>query len=179
MGKKTFPKNLDVIIPLYNEEASIIEFHNRLVRSIEKLGIPTRFFYIDDGSGDNTLDNLLSLMENDDRINVIQLSRNFGHQAALSAGLDLVDADIVITLDGDGEHPPELVPNFVELFNQGFDVVQGQRIDDDQKQSLKKLTSRWFYSVINFLGNTKIAVGTSDFRLMSKKVVEAYRQVHD
>jgi dolichol-phosphate mannosyltransferase len=179
MVEMTYPKSLDVIVPFYNEEAAIAEFHKRLVGSIERLEIPTRFFYIDDGSVDNTLKNLLYLMESDDRINVIQLSRNFGHQAALTAGLDLVDADIVITLDGDGEHPPELIPVFVDLYLQGYDVVQGQRMDNDLRPSQKKLTSRWFYSIINFLGNTKIAEGTSDFRLMTKKVVEAYRQVHD
>jgi len=179
MTDMTEPKSLDIIVPLYNEEKAIIEFHSRLIKSIESLGIPTRIFYVDDGSIDNTLNILLNIRKNDDRINIIQLSRNFGHQAALTAGLDLVDADIVITLDGDGQHPPELIPKFIELHLQGFDVVQGQRINNNVESSFKTLTSRWFYSIINFLGDTKIAEGTSDFRLVTKRVVEAFRQIHD
>src|SRR5690606_23028089 len=137
---------------------------------VDSLEESTRIIYIDDGSSDNTAEILLNLVQNDDRVCIVQLSRNFGHQAALSAGLDLADADLIMMLDGDGQHPPELIPRFIELQKGGFDVVQGQRLDTNKTPLGKKLTSKWFYSVINNLGSTKIAEGTSDFRLITRQV---------
>lgn len=170
---------LDVIIPVYNEENAISEFHKRLIGAIDSLEESTRVIYIDDGSTDRTAEILLKIVQSDDRVCIVQLSRNFGHQAALSAGLDLADADLIMMLDGDGQHPPELIPRFIELQKKGYDVVQGQRLDNNRTPLGKKLTSKWFYSAINSLGSTKIAEGTSDFRLISRQVVEAYRRVHD
>ncbi|MEL7658873.1 MAG: glycosyltransferase family 2 protein, partial [Bacillota bacterium] len=166
-------------VPVFNEEQSISEFHKRLIDVVDSLEESTRIIYIDDGSSDNTAEILLNLVQNDDRVCIVQLSRNFGHQAALSAGLDLADADLIMMLDGDGQHPPELIPRFIELQKGGFDVVQGQRLDTNKTPLGKKLTSKWFYSVINNLGSTKIAEGTSDFRLITRQVVEAYLRVHD
>ncbi len=172
-------KTLDVIIPVYNEENAVNEFHKRLIDTVDGLKESARVIYVDDGSTDRTAEILLKLVKNDDRVCIVQLSRNFGHQAALSAGLDLADADLIMMLDGDGQHPPELIPRFIDLHKEGFDIVQGQRLDNDRIPLGKKLTSKWFYSAINNLGSTKIAEGTSDFRLITRQVVEAYRQVHD
>ncbi len=172
-------RTLDILIPVFNEEETIIEFHRRLIAVVNQLKESTRIIYIDDGSSDLSGKLLQTLVENDERITVLQFTRNFGHQAALSAGLDHVNADIVMMLDGDGQHPPELIPKFIELYEGGVEVVQGQRIDTIDTPYTKKLSSKWFYSLINHLGNTKIVEGTSDFRLITRRVVTAYQQVHD
>ena len=121
---------------------------------------------------------LAELASADARVHAINLSRNFGHQAALSAGLDACTADVIITLDGDGEHPPSLIPEMLRLYESGYDIVHTQRVDRGRDGFfLKSLTSRGFYWTINRLGETRIAKGSADFRLMSREAVNALRQL--
>jgi dolichol-phosphate mannosyltransferase len=121
---------------------------------------------------------LAELSAADPRVRAVNLTRNFGHQAALSAGLDACDADAVIMMDGDGEHPPSLVPEMLRRFESGYDIVHTQREDRGRGGLfLKKLTSRGFYWTINRLGETQIAEGSADFRLMSREAVMALRQL--
>jgi glycosyltransferase involved in cell wall biosynthesis len=137
-----------------------------------------RFLYVNDGSSDDSIKVLAELSTTDPRVRAINLTRNFGHQAALSAGLDLCDADAVIMMDGDGEHPPSVVPEMIRLFESGYDIVHTQRLDRGRGGFfLKKLTSRGFYWTINRLGETRIAEGSADFRLMSHEAVQALRQL--
>lgn len=169
---------ISIVVPVYNEEQALFAFHQRLMAVLNGLKQPCRVFYIDDGSSDRTPMVLFSLAE-DERITVVRLSRNFGHQAALTAGLDLADGDVVITMDGDGQHPPELIPVMLQKFRDGYDIVQMQRMDDEKVGFFKRTTSRWFYWLINKLGDTQIAPGSSDFRLMSHGAVLAFREMKE
>ncbi len=152
-------------------------FHKRLINVLEKLPYYCRVYYVDDGSSDDTASLLNTIIQKDDRIYAVQLSRNFGHQAALTAGLDLAEGDIVITMDGDGQHPPELIPTLIDHHKQGYDIVQTQRVDNPKTSFLKHITANLFYNLINKLGNTKIIPGTADFRLMTHSAVSALRKM--
>jgi dolichol-phosphate mannosyltransferase len=179
MVNKNKKKELNIVVPLYDEESCVQIFHQRLMDVLAGIHYAHKIFYVDDGSTDHTLDLLMELAKNDDHVSVIQLSRNFGHQAALSAGLDLADGDVVITMDGDGQHPPELIPTLLEKYEEGFDIVQTKRKDTGNASFYKKNTSRLFYWLINKLGNTKILPGTADFRLMNRNVVLAIRNLNE
>src|SRR5664279_5624601 len=174
----TSPRTVDVVIPVFNEGDGLQGFHARLVSAIAALPHSFRFLYVNDGSSDNSSEVLSQLAVADARVYPINLTRNFGHQAALSAGLDTCNADAVITIDGDGEHPPSLIPEMLRLFESGYDIVQTQRVDRGRGGFfLKNLTSRGFYWTINRLGETRIAEGSADFRLMSREAVNALRQL--
>jgi glycosyltransferase involved in cell wall biosynthesis len=174
----TSPRTVDLVIPVFNESESLHGFHNRLATAISGLPYSFRFLYVNDGSSDDSTEVLATLTAADARVHVIKLTRNFGHQAALSAGLDVCNADAVIMMDGDGEHPPSSVPEMLRLFESGYDIVHTQRIDRGRGGFfLKKLTSRGFYWTINRLGETRIAEGSADFRLMSQEAVKALRQL--
>lgn len=169
----------DLIIPVYNEGPALERFHAALVSALSNVPqCSFRFIYVNDGSSDNTADVLSHMAEADPRITAIELSRNFGHQAAISAGLDCFDADAVIMMDGDGEHPPQLVPEMIRLFESGYEVVQTQRIDAEREGFfLKRVTSAMFYSLINRMGETKVVSGAADFRLLSRNAAEALRRL--
>jgi glycosyltransferase involved in cell wall biosynthesis len=174
----TSPRTVDFLIPVFNEGPSLHGFHARLTEATAGLPYSFRFLYINDGSSDDSIQVLENLSAADSRVRAINLTRNFGHQAALSAGLDACDADAVIMMDGDGEHPPSLVPEMLRLFESDYDIVHTQREDRGRGGFLlKKLTSRGFYWTINRLGETRIVEGSADFRLMSREAVIALRQL--
>jgi len=166
---------IGIVIPVYNETGVVEQFHTRLRAVID--GLPDRFhiYYINDGSTDGTRGSLEKISESDPRVTIIELSRNFGHQAALTAGLDHAQGDVVITMDGDGQHPPEMIPELLRLGEQGYDIVQTQRLDGDQKNSFKKRTSGWFYSFLNLLSGIAVKPGAADFRAMSRQAVDALK----
>ena len=134
-------------------------------------------YYVNDGSTDGTSESLATLAEKDKRIQVVELSRNFGHQAALTAGLDSSRGDLVITMDCDGQHPPELIPEMINLFKQGYDIVQGQRVDADALGSFKKWTSSGFYQLLNLVSGTRVLPGAADFRALSRLAVDALKSM--
>jgi polyisoprenyl-phosphate glycosyltransferase len=170
--------NVDIVIPVYNEEEAIHTFHEKLKESIDAL--PYRFciYYVDDGSSDQTLAELQEIASIDRRVIIIELSRNYGHQAALTAGLDQAQGDHVITMDGDGQHPPSAIPEMIKLAKNGYDIVIGQRIEL-QEPFLKKWSSRLFYKLINLIGDTKIYPGSADFRLLTRPVVQSLRGMQE
>ncbi|HZD33373.1 MAG TPA: glycosyltransferase family 2 protein, partial [Candidatus Angelobacter sp.] len=165
---------IDFIIPVFNEGSALERFHTALDGVLSGLPQHTfRFFYINDGSSDDSSAVLAGMGTADLRIVAIELSRNFGHQAAISAGLDAFDADAVIMMDGDGEHPPQLIPEMLQLFDSGYDIVQTQRIDGARKGFfLKRITSAIFYGLINRMGQTNVVSGAADFRLLSRDAAE-------
>lgn len=163
-----------IVIPVYMEEKIVRNFHGELIKTINTLPYQFVIYYIDDGSTDGTSGILNSLVVEDNRIVVVELSRNFGHQSALSAGLDIAQGDVVITLDGDGQHPISMIPEMINLYFSGYDIVQTQRIKG-KSGLFKESTSRMFYWVISKISNTKIPPGTADFRLMSRRAVEALK----
>jgi polyisoprenyl-phosphate glycosyltransferase len=170
-------KTLDIIIPVFNEMEAISEFHTQLMETVNTLSINTRIFYVNDGSTDETQQVLNKLAEKDERISIIQLSRNFGHQAALTAGLEHVTADYVISMDGDGQHPPAMIPEMLELAEQGYDMVLTQRLGEDGLSPFKKITSKGFYWFLNRIGSTDVMPGGADFRLLNREVVESINEM--
>lgn len=172
MNAKLEP-TVDLIIPVYNEEDVVMNTHARIRTAIDELPYQFTIYYVNDGSTDETSKSLKNL--NDSRVTIVELSRNFGHQAALTAGIDASQAEIVITMDGDGQHPPEMLAQMIDLVLQGYDVVQTQRLDKYQPNSTKKSTSGLFYWLINIISGTQILPGTADFRAMSKQAVHALR----
>ncbi len=171
--------SLDIVIPVYNEGATIQLLYNDLVHILAQLALKTTIYLINDGSADETGQILASLAESDPRVVVVDLSRNFGHQAALTAGLDLVTADVVITMDGDGEHPPSLIPRLIDLFELGYDIVNTQRMEEQNISYWKRQTSGWFYWLINRISDTNIIPRSSDFRLMSRQAAEGLRSMRE
>jgi dolichol-phosphate mannosyltransferase len=167
--------SIDFVIPVFNEQEGLQRFHDLLERT-ELPGYDRRYIYVNDGSLDGTAELLEQLASADTRIHVIHLSRNFGHQAALSAGLDAATTDIVISMDGDGQHPPSLIPEMLRLHAAGYHVVQAQRIDDFHTASFfKRSTSALFYKLVSFVGEVHLSPGTSDFRLLSREALNALK----
>jgi len=159
---------LSIVIPCYNEAGNVAELCKKLGDICEGIDGEVEFIFVDDGSSDGTFDKLKDLAGDDNRIQVISLSRNFGHQAALTAGIDHAEGDAIIVMDADLQHPPELIPRFIEKWQQGFDLVYAQR---------EGIKPRLGYRIINALMKVNVPAESADFRLMDRKVVEAFRQM--
>jgi glycosyltransferase involved in cell wall biosynthesis len=173
MSPKRKKQSVDLVIPVFNEAGVVEQTHAHIRAVIDNLPHDFTFYYVDDGSDDGTPDSLKSL--DDARVQVLELSRTFGHQAALTAGMDATTGDIIITMDGDGQHPPEMIAEMIKLIEQGYDVIQTQRVDEAQPASFKKWTSGLFYRLINAISGTRILPGTADFRAMSRQAVDALK----
>src|SRR6267378_2503938 len=171
---------IDVVVPLYNEEQVVAEFHRRLMDVLTPLRRQhdVSIYYVNDGSEDHTGAELAKLAADDPDITVLELSRNFGHQAALTAGLDRARGDAVITLDGDGQHPPELIVDMVALYEAGYEVVLTQRVSADQPR-FKRWTSTVFYRLLSAIADTPIPAGSADYRLVARPVLEALREMRE
>lgn len=169
--------SVGVVVPVCNESLGLLEFHRRLMAVLSQLPCQVNVWYVDDGSRDDTNMIIEQLIEDDPRIHLIELSRNFGHQPALTAGLDHAWGDVIITLDGDGQHPPELIPEMLELYKAGNDIVLGQRRTERSARPFKRLATQIFYWLINRIGEVTIVPGAADFRLMSQEAVAALRQL--
>ena len=174
MSPKRKPK-IDLVIPVLDEVGVIEQFHKQVTAVLDGLPFTFCIYYIDDGSTDGPVDELRAIAASDARVIPLILSRNFGHQSALTAGLDTARGDFVISLDGDGQHPPEMIPQMIALFEQGYDVVQAQRVDDASTSAFKRFTSSSFYTLINSISGTQIAPGAADFRGMSRQAVDALK----
>jgi glycosyltransferase involved in cell wall biosynthesis len=168
---------VDLVIPVFNEAGVVEQTHARIASALAGLPYEFHILYVDDGSRDGTDRSLAELARQDPRISPIFLSRNFGHQAAISAGLDAAHSDAVITMDGDGQHPPEMISEMLRLMEQGYDIVQTQRMDEAQPASFKKWTSGQFYRLINSISGTPILPGAADFRALSRQAVDALKSM--
>ena len=166
---------VDIVIPVFNEAGVVEKSHESLSAAIDSCPQSFTIYYVNDGSADGTASSLAALAGRDSRVRVIELSRNFGHQAALTAGLDAAGGDAVITMDCDGQHPPELIPQMLNLMQQGYDIVQGQRIDAVETGTIKQLTSGAFYRLLNAISGTRVEPGAADFRAMSRQSVDALK----
>src|ERR1700722_3608149 len=170
-------KSIDVICPVFQEEEVIESFHEKLVEALTNLSARyrIRIVYVLDPSPDRTEAKLLALSKQEPRIEILVMSRRFGHQAALMAGMDHSSADAVVMLDSDLQHPPELIPQFVRRWEDGADIVQGIRNDGRDIHPAKRLTSRWFYLLFEKIGAVDLQVGAADFRLMSARIVRIFQ----
>lgn len=162
---------ISIVVPLYNEEKNIRLMHDRLVSSILKISSNFEIIYVNDGSNDNSFLELLKLSDEDERVKYINFSRNFGHQIAVTAGLDYSKGAAVVIIDGDLQDPPEVIPEMYALYKEGFEVVYGQRLIRKGESFLKKITAKYFYRILKKITNINIPVDTGDFRLIDRKIV--------
>jgi len=172
-------KKVSIIIPAFNEQKNINRMFSELKTTLSGLLYSFEYIFIDDGSSDLTLNEIKTLAINNKDIFFIQLSRNFGHQNALKAGLDLAKGDCVISMDCDLQHPPETVQQLLGKWEEGYDVVYTKRKETKSDSWFKRKTSKLFYGLHNILSDIKLEAGTADFRLMSRDVVNAFRQLKE
>jgi glycosyltransferase involved in cell wall biosynthesis len=166
---------ISVVVPAYNEQEVLPDFHARVVPVLEVIGLPFEVVYVNDGSRDRTLEIMLALRAADPRVAVVNLSRNFGKEIALTAGLDHADAtDAVVVIDADLQDPPEVIPDLVAAWRQGFDVAYAQRRARAGETWLKRTTAAGFYRVMQRIGGkVELPADTGDFRLMSRRALDA------
>ncbi len=166
-----------VVVPLYNEEDVIRESYRRLTEVMERCGDSYELIFINDGSRDKTLDIAFELAEADKRLRVLSFSRNFGHQPAITAGMDYARGDAVIVIDADLQDPPEVMLPMIEMWQQGNEVVYGKRTVRKGETVFKKLTAKVFYRTLNALTDVELPVDVGDFRLLDRKVIETMKQM--
>ena len=169
------PTLLSIVLPCFDEEAVIGETHRRLIATLETVpNLDFELIYVDDGSRDATLRVLRALHRADSRVRVLVLSRNFGHQIALTAGLQSAAGDAVVILDADLQDPPEVIPDMLEHWRRGVDVAYGVRTERDGETAFKRWTASAFYRLMNRLTALPIPQDAGDFRLLSRRVVDAF-----
>ncbi len=161
---------ISIVVPTYNEEGNVEKLLAEVSASLksEKFEI----IYVNDGSSDMSLQKIIELSSNDKRVKYVSFSRNFGHQAALRAGLRYAQGEVVVSMDADLQHPPELIPRLLQEWRKGYQIVYTIRKDDQGVSYGKSITSRWFYKVMNFMSGLSIEEGSADFRLLDRKVVK-------
>lgn len=170
---------ISVVAPAYNEELGIEEFYNRTKVVLEKVHPNHEIVLVNDGSKDNTLAKLVELHKKDSLVKVVNLSRNFGKEIALTAALDQAQGKLIVPIDSDLQDPPELIPKMIEIAQQGYDVVYAVRSSRKGETGLKKLTSFWFYRIMRRFTGIDLPRDTGDFRLMNRKVVDALKDVKE
>ena len=166
---------LSLVVPMYNEEKGIEAFFGRVIPILDSVTNSYEIVCVNDGSSDRTLDLLLQARERNPRIKALDLSRNFGKEAALSAGLDYARGNAVIPIDADLQDPPEVIPEFVAAWRDGYEVVLGRRADRSSDSLAKRLTAALYYNVHNLVSEVPVPENVGDFRLMDRKVVEAIK----
>src|ERR1700758_1939514 len=167
------PGMISIVVPCFNEEEVLRSTNRRLIGVLEQLSLRFEILYVDDGSTDATAEILRELQALDERIRVIRFSRNFGHQMAITAGLEHAAGDAVAIIDADLQDPPEVLADFVSKWMDGFQVVYGVRTERDGETAFKLWTAKIFYRTIGNLSDTEIPLDTGDFRLMDRRVVDA------
>lgn len=174
MHKK--PNKISVIIPVCNEQDNIIVLYDALLNILKEMNY--ELIFVDDGSTDDTLSAIKKLSEDNQHVRFISFTRNFGHQNALKAGYDYANGDCVISLDGDMQHPPDMLTEMISLWEKGYEVVATKR-KDVASNIFKKLTSHFFYFVMNLFSEIKIEPGAADFRLLDRKVVNELKKLNE
>jgi glycosyltransferase involved in cell wall biosynthesis len=168
---------LSLVVPVYNEEQAIPKFVARALPVLKSLGVDYELLFVDDGSVDGTRAALRALRAKNKRIRMVGLSRNFGKEAALSAGLDHARGDVIVPIDADLQDPPELIREFLARWSEGYDVVYGVRADRSSDTPVKRTTSSLFYRAFNLLAESPIPADSGDFRLMDRRVVDVLRRL--
>ncbi len=168
-----------VVVPMYNEEEVLSETYCRLTEVMEKCGFGYEIVFVNDGSRDQTGPMLKEICERDTRVKLLDFSRNFGHQIAITAGMDYSSGQCLVVIDGDLQDPPELIPKMVEKWREGYDVVYGKRISRQGESFLKKITAALFYRFLRSMTDVSIPVDTGDFRLIDGRVRDALKHVKE
>ncbi len=168
---------ISVIVPIYNEEEIIPELYQRLATTVSQISAHYELIFVNDGSKDQSLLQLLKLTEQDHRVFYINLSRNFGHQIAVTAGIDAAKGKAVVIIDGDLQDPPELILEMYAKHKEGYEVVYARRKERKGESAFKKVTAKMFYRVLQRITSVNIPIDTGDFRLMDQKIVQYLRQM--
>jgi polyisoprenyl-phosphate glycosyltransferase len=166
-------RSVSIVIPCYNEEGNLRETHRRVTQAVSRSTSEYEIVYVDDGSRDATPGMLRDLQSHDSRVRVVYLSRNFGHQFAVTAGLAHARGGAVIIMDADLQDPPEVAIEMIQRWQEGYDVVYGVRVDREGETRFKLVTASVFYRLIRWLSDTEMPLDTGDFRLLDRKVVDA------
>jgi glycosyltransferase involved in cell wall biosynthesis len=170
---------LSIVVPTFNEEEVLMAFNKRLSSVLDKMPMNTEIVYVNDGSTDKSLDIMKKIKEKDLNVSIVDLSRNFGKEVALTAGLDHSNGDAVVFIDADLQDPPELIPELVKHWMNGYDVVNAKRIKREGESFLKKTTAHIFYRILKKSGSVYIPEDTGDFRLLSKRAVNSLKQLKE
>ncbi len=163
---------ISLIIPAYNEEGNIKPIYDKVKKVLKDINYDYEIIFINDGSTDDTEKNILDIKKEDEKVQLIPFTRNFGHMAALIAGYNNCSGDAAITMDCDLQHPPELIKDLIRNWEKGFEIVHTKRKDNGQKNLLKKHFSKYFYKLFSYLSNIPIEEGSADFRLIDRKVID-------
>lgn len=170
---------ISIVTPVYNEEDNVVYFHDEVTRVMKTLAMDYEILYVNDGSTDSTEDKLRALAAADPHVRAVTFARNFGHQIAITCGMDLAEGDAVITMDGDMQHPPALIPTLVEKWQEGYDIVQTIRTATEDAGLVKRATSAGYYAFINAISDSPVRPGGSDFRLMDRKAILTFRRFRE
>lgn len=168
-----------VIVPVYNEEEVIIESYRRLSLTLKSLDGAYELIFINDGSRDSSVQKILDIIETDQNVRLISFSRNFGHQSAISAGMDFAKGDAVVIIDADLQDPPEVIPEMIEKWKAGYEVIYGKRRNRSGETAFKKMSASLFYRMLRRMTDVDIPVDTGDFRLIDRKVCDAMKSLKE
>ncbi|HBJ79210.1 MULTISPECIES: glycosyltransferase family 2 protein [Fusobacterium] len=172
-------KKISIIVPCYNEEETIIIFYEAIIKVLENLKYEFEILFINDGSRDNSLELMKQLNYKDLRIQYLDLARNYGKEIAMAAGIDHITGDAMIIMDVDLQDPPELIPELIKYWEKGFDDIYAQRISRAGESFFKKFTSKLYYRVLSKISKVPIQIDTGDYRLISKKGIDALRELRE
>lgn len=170
---------LSVVIPVFNEEENVLPMYNRLKQVLNEITDDHEILFVDDGSKDLTVDQVMFIRERDEKVKLVSFSRNFGHEMANSAGFRNASGEAVVIIDGDLQDPPELIAEMYNKYKEGFDVVYAKRKKRDKETFLKKFTSKTFYRVMRFMSYVELPLDTGDFRLLSRRVVDELNKMDE
>lgn len=168
---------ISIVVPMYFEEEVAEECYKRLTHVLTTSKFNYELVFVNDGSTDRTLDILVELADKDKKVKVVNFSRNFGHQNAVTAGIDFAKGDAIVIIDADLQDPPELIPDLVAKWREGFDVVYAKRKKRKGETWFKLLTAKWFYKFLNYMSDIEIPKDTGDFRLIDRKVAAVFRKM--
>jgi dolichol-phosphate mannosyltransferase len=168
-----------IVVPIFNEEAIIVEMHRRMAAMQDGLDGPSELILVNDGSRDRSLEVMREIARRDPRVKVLSFSRNFGHQMAITAGIDHAAGDAVVVIDADLQDPPEVIPDLIQKWKEGYELIYAVRSERKGETFFKKFTASFFYRLIASMTELKIPADSGDFRLMDRKVVEALKSVRE
>ena len=169
--------DISIVVPIYNEEKNIPILYERLKKAAGIISSNHELIFVNDGSKDASFVELMKLAEQDERVFYINFSRNFGHQIAVTAGLDYSKGEAVVIIDGDLQDPPELIPELYAKYKEDYEVVYAQRTKREGESWFKKISAKWFYRILKKMTHINIPVDTGDFRLIDRKIVECLKQM--
>lgn len=179
MTHSTQPPTFSFVLPVHDEEGNLEELYQRLVRTMGEFSDPFEIVLVDDGSRDGSLRVMKEIRARDPRVKLVALSRNFGHQAAITAGLDLAQGDAVIVMDSDLQHPPEAVPTLISRWREGFEIVNAVRVDRSGETFFKRFTARVFYWLLRRLSHVEMSPNVGDFRLIDRRALDAFKSMRE